>query len=393
MSLQIDNPEGIPAFSPGLAGPRAYPGLMHLAVTLALAVFLCGCRKAPPAVKQALPEVTVMHPASEPVLDYIDLTGTVAPSRSVDLVARVTGYLESANFEEGTWVEEGRTLFSIEPDSYEQQLALAKASLLRAKSEYDRQVGLLKQNATSEASVERWLSERDKASADVEIAKLNLSYTRVAAPFSGIIGKRQVDPGNLVGPSVNTKLATLDQITPVYVYFNMNERDVLRLREFAVQSGIKPRSGVGKAPVLVGLQNHEGFPYSGVLDFVGVAMSTSSGTLALRAVLTNQDKALFAGLFARVRIPLGEPQPMLVIPNSAIGNDQEGDYVLVVETNDLVARRGIGKGPLAPRGCAIRSGLTAEDRVIVRGLGRVRPGAQVTLSLAGGQRAAAGATR
>ena len=131
---------------------------------------------------------------------------------------------------------------------------------MRAQSEYDRQVSLIESNATSRANVEKWLSERDQAAAQVELAKLNLGYTRVSAPFSGRIGRRLVDPGNLVGPSVNTKLATLDQLEPIYVYFNLNERDALQAAAIMRQRGLDPRGHVGKAPVLVGLQNQEGYP-------------------------------------------------------------------------------------------------------------------------------------
>jgi RND family efflux transporter MFP subunit len=343
-----------------------------------LAFLLAGCDKPRETARPAPPSVTVSRPRQEAVADRLDLTGTVAPSRSVDLVARVAGYLESVNFVDGSVVESGRELFVIEPEPYKLQLALAQAALLRAQSEYDRQLGLAKENATSAANVEKWLSERDQVAAQVELAKLNLSYTRVSAPFGGIIGRRLVDPGNLVGPSANTKLATLEQVSPVYVYFNLNERDALEAAAIMRQQGVAPRSSVGKAPVFVGLQSQEGYPQEGTLDFVDVGISPSSGTLQMRATFANKDLTLVPGAFARVRIPLGDPKPMLVVPVSALGNDQEGDYLLLADTNDVVARRTVLKGPLTPNGCAIRSGLTADDRVIVRGLMQARPGAKIT---------------
>jgi RND family efflux transporter MFP subunit len=342
----------------------------------ALATLPTGCDKPHEAAKQAPPSVTVSHPSQEAVADYLELTGTVAPSRSVDLVARVTGYLESVDFQDGAMVKEGQVLFVIEPEPYRQQLALAKAVLDRAQSEYDRQRSLIESNATSRANLERWLSDRDQAAAQLKLAKLNLGYTSVNAPFTGRIGRRLVDPGNLVSPSANTKLATVQQIEPIYVYFNLNERDALQAAATMRQRGLDPRSG--KAPVLAGLQNQEGYPQQGTLDFVDTGVSTSSGTVQLRATFANKDNALIPGAFARVRIPLGEPKPMLVVPASAIGNDQEGDYVLVTDANDVVARRAVVKGPLTASGCAIRSGLTAEDRVIVVGLMRAKAGAKVT---------------
>jgi RND family efflux transporter MFP subunit len=275
-------------------------------------------------------------------------------------------------------VKEGDLLFVIEPDTYKQDLALAQAALLRAQSEYDRQLGLIKDNATATANVERWLSERDQAAAQVELAKLNLGYTRVSAPFSGRIGRHLVDPGNLVGPSVNTKLATLDQLEPIYVYFNLNERDALQANAIMRQRGLDPRGNVGTAQVFVGLQNQDGYPQAGTLDFVATGISTSSGTIQLRGVFDNKNRVLLAGAFARVRIPLGGPKPMLLVPASAIGNDQEGDYVMAVGAGDIAARLGVVKGPLTTNGCAIRSGLSAQDRVIVNGMMRAKPGDKVT---------------
>ena len=274
--------------------------------------------------------MTVSQPAQQEVTDSLDLTGTVTPSRSVDLVARVTGYLESVKFQDGAMVKEGDLLFVIEPEPYRQQLALAEAALERAKSEYARQLSLIASNATSVANVEKWRSERDQAAAQVELAKINLSYTSVNAPFSGRIGRRLVDPGNLVGPNVNTKLATLDQLEPIYVYFNLNERDTLQAVTIMRQQGLDPRANIGKTPVFVGLQNQEGYPQEGTLDFADTGISTSSGTMQLRALFANANRLLIAGAFARMRIPLGGPKPMLVVPTSVIGNDQEGDYVLVV---------------------------------------------------------------
>ncbi len=158
----------------------------------------CGCRKESDTTI-APPAVTISHPTSQPITEYLDLTGTVAASKSVDLVARVTGYLESVNFKDGDFVDEGQLLFVIEPAPYEQQLALNQAQLVQAQAEYDRQQGLMKDNATSTSNVEKQLSQRDQAQAQVELAKINLGYTRVTAPFAGRIGRRLVDPGNLVG--------------------------------------------------------------------------------------------------------------------------------------------------------------------------------------------------
>jgi RND family efflux transporter MFP subunit len=346
--------------------------------TLAVAALCIGCGNPRPDPRQTPPAVTVTRPVVEPVTEYLDMTGSVAPSRTVALVARVPGYLQSVNFEDGTYVEQGRLLFVIEPEPYEQQLRLAQAQRMRAQSEYDRQLELIRENATSSASVEKWLSQRDQAVAQEELAKLNLGYTRVAAPFSGRIGNRLVDPGNMVGTGGATQLATLDQLVPIYVNFSMSERDALRVRDEMRRLGMEPRAGGRRVPVLVGLLNEDGNPHPGTLDFVDSSVNTSTGTIQMRGVFENRDKALFPGAFARVRIALGDPRPMPVVPCRAIGNDQEGDYVLVAGPDDTVARRAVVKGPATDNGCAIRQGLSSEDRVIVNGLLMAKPGEKVT---------------
>ena len=213
-----------------------------------------GCRRHS-ETNNSLPSVTISHPISKPVTENLDLTGTVGASLSVNLVARVTGYLESVNFKDGDYVEKDQLLFVIEPKPYEEQVTLNEAALVQAQAEYDRQVGLSKQNATSASTLEKQLSLRDQAKSQVELAKINLGYTRVTAPFAGRIGKRQVDPGNLVGAGGATTIARLEQMTPIYVNFNLNERDALHLREMMQKAGLAPKSQVGKAPIFIGLNN------------------------------------------------------------------------------------------------------------------------------------------
>ncbi len=350
-----------------------------LAALLVLA--MSGCRRGGQEQAAAPPPVTVQHPVMNSVNEYLDLTGTVGASKSVQLMARVAGFLESLNFKDGSYVEKDQILFVIEPEQYVQQVKLNEASLVQNQLEYDRQMGMITNQATSKSNVEKWRSNRDQAKAQLELAKINLGYTKVTAPFAGRIGARQVDPGNLVGANGPTLLATIEQLVPIYVNFNLNERDALALHTVMRKMGLDVKAEMGKAKVEVGLPNEEGYPHEGVLDFVDNEISSSSGTIALRGVLPNTDKALFPGLFARVRIPMGDPTTMAVIPKAAIGNDQQGDYVLVVGNGDVVERRSVVKGPGTADGIAIRSGLTANDRVIVNGLLNARPRDKVTPTL------------
>ena len=326
---------------------------------IALAAALPGCRKHAAAGAAVAPAVTVQSPKPQPVTEYLDLTGTVAASKTVNLVARVPGYLESVDFKDGAVVSKGQLLFVIEQAPYQAQVALNQAALVRAQAELDRQQSMMKENATAETTVENWVSQRDQAKAQLELAQINLEYTKVTAPFDGRLGARQVDPGNLVGSSGPTVLATIEQLHPIYVNFNLNERDALQLRDQMRRLKIEVGSNIGKAPVEVGLQNEKGYPHVGVLDFADNSLSTSTGTIALRGVFENKDTTLFPGLFARVRIPLGDPRPMLTIPASAVGNDQQGDFVYVVTRGRRrrapVDREGTGdrrpaRGPPGPVG-------------------------------------------
>ncbi len=365
---------------------------MKLCFVLALVALLAGCNKPGESAPQTPPSVTVSQPVQQEVTNYVELTGTTASSRTVDLVARVTGYLQSAKsqegsstneeklllFQEGSFVKEGDLLFVIEPEPYQQQVNLTQAAFERAKMEYERQVNLLQSNATSQANLEKWQSERDMNLAQLALAQTNLGYTHVTAPFTGRISRRYVDPGNLVGPGSTVKLATLDQVAPIYVNFSLNERDALRIREVARAAGRDPQFLQGKLPVWVGAQNEQGYSQEGVLDYIDTGIDPSTGTVLLRGLFKNEQFQLFPGLFVRVRLSFGRPEPMLVVPNSALGNDQEGDYVLVVGSDDVVTRRTIVKGPLTPNGCAIQSGISLTNRVVVNGLSRARPGTKVT---------------
>jgi RND family efflux transporter MFP subunit len=351
--------------------------LLSSACIFAVIAALPACRSGKTPESPTAPKVTVLTPKQEPVVDYLELTGTVAASRTVNLVARVSGYLESVDFKDGAYVDKGQLLFSIEPRPYEQEVALDQAQLRQAQSEYDRQLELMKQNATSAASVENWLSKRDQAKAQVELAKLNLGYTKVTAPFAGRIGRRLVDAGNLVGAGGATQLATLSQLVPIYVYFNLNERDVLRVRKMLAARGVQPFSQVGKAPVQAALSGDDGFPHEGVLDFTDSSVSASTGTLQLRAEFENTDLAMFPGLFARLRIALGDPTPSLVIPDAAVASDPQGDYVLIVDEKNVVQRKNVERGPMSGGGRVVRTGLAATDRVIVAGLQNAKTGTTV----------------
>jgi RND family efflux transporter MFP subunit len=350
-----------------------------LILALLTALPWAGCKRPQPFAQTGPPSVTVAKPGRERVAPSIDLTGTVAPYQTVNLVARVQGFLETISFQDGTFVNKDKVLFQIEKDVYEEKVALYQAQLNGTQAEYTRQVGMLKQNATSQADVDKALSDRDQAAANLAIAKIELGYTTVRAPFDGRMGTHLVDVGNVVGTNAAapTKLATINQLVPIYINFSVSSRDALRLRKIAQKLGGGVEPGVGKIPVLAGLDDEEGFPHKGVLDFANASVDTNTGTVQLRAIFGNEKKILFPGLFTRVRIPLGNPEPELVVPNTAVANDQVGDYLLVVNAQNVVERRDVQLGARVGQMRAITEGLNENDRVIISGQTAVRPGVTV----------------
>jgi RND family efflux transporter MFP subunit len=343
-----------------------------LAVLATLSLGACGSRnryQPPPP-----PPVTVSRPLKLPISEYLETTGSVAASKSVDLVARVEGYLRSVNFQDGSVAKAGDLLFVIEPEPYQAKLASQEAQLLEAQSEYERQLRLIKENATSQANVDKWRSQRDEAQANVALARINLGYTRITAPFTGRVGRHQVDPGNLVGSSGSaTKLATIEQIDPAYVYFSVNERDLLNVRAAAQARG-QPINKAPPLPVQLALQTEAGYPHEGVLDFANTGLDTGSGTLQLRAVVPNPERIFLPGLFARVRIARGHPSAQLVVPDRVVGSDQVGSYLMVVAADHKVEQRRVEVGAVSDGLRAILSGIEPDTQIVIDGLQNAVPG-------------------
>ncbi|MFI0435388.1 MAG: efflux RND transporter periplasmic adaptor subunit [Parachlamydiaceae bacterium] len=339
-----------------------------------------------------LPKVIVQKPQAQEMVDYVTQTGTLVAYNSVDLVARVEGYLDSIEFTDGTFVKKGQPLFIIEPDTYYQQLIAAKASVaaqvagnIYAKSEYERQKIMYAQNATSLNNVEKWLAKTQESDAEVQkavanekIAAINYSYTHVKAPFDGRIGRHLVDAGNLVGHGTATNLANIEQIDPIYAYFNLNELDLIKLRDAARANGFKPEE-INQISADIRLQNETTFKHKGKLDFVNTGLNASTGTLQLRALLENKDYGLLPGLFVQVRIPVSKPQKQMTIPDSAVLYDQIGSYVLIVDAHGVVQLKRVKLGGIEQEIRAITQGLSESDQVIVAGLQFATPGNKVTV--------------
>jgi len=349
-------------------------------MTLAL---LAGCEKKDQE-STPLTSVTVAPPRATEVTETMELTGTFGAVQTVTIVARVEGFLDAIHFQDGTYVERSAPLFSIQKEQYVQDLKLYQAQLDYSSAEYDRQIVLIKKNATSEATVQQYFSDQQQGEANVALAKLNLSYTEMSAPFDGLVGAHQVDIGNLVGNNAAspTELVSIEQIVPIYVNFSINTRDALRLRQRMRTAGIKDKSPVNNTPVFAQLENETDFPHQGMLVFTNNSVDTSSGTIQLRAIFPNLDRVMFPGLFATVRIPLGPPQPGLVVPNAVVLSDQQGDFVYLINGKNTVERRSVVKGPLNGSERAISEGLAPTDRVVIKGIPNIRVGQIVQVKLA-----------
>jgi RND family efflux transporter MFP subunit len=336
------------------------------------------------------PKVEVGLPIQRAITRYLEATGNTAPIKNVDLVARVQGVLQSINYQDGSFVKEGTTLFTIEPDTYKLKLeqaqaaeAGAQASVKQTEADFKRQSDLVQRQAVSQATLDTSTSARDNAQANLlqaeantKIAAVNYGYTNVVAPFDGIVTAHLISIGELVGAASPTQLATIVALDPIYVNFNVNEQDVLRIREEARRRGI-PTSELRQLPVEVALQTETGFPHKGKLDYISPTINQSTGTLAVRGVLPNPDRILLPGFYVRVRVPFDEQGNALLVPDIALGSDQAGRYVLVVNGENVVEQRKVQTGPLEGDLRVIESGLKADDRVVTAGLLRAIPGQKV----------------
>jgi RND family efflux transporter MFP subunit len=363
-----------------------------LSVLAAVSAVLSACARNEAATNAAppAPQVTVAQVLSKPVTEFDDFTGRFEAIDRVEIRPRVTGYISSVNFTEGSEVKKGDVLFVIDQRPYaaelkhaQAQLAQARSQLSLAKSEKARAVNLLAQHAISQEDFDTRASGNEQSEANVELAQaaldtaeLNMSFTKVTAPINGRISRANVTLGNLVANG-QTLLTTLVSLDPIYVRFDGDEQAYLRYQKVA-----KDRAAAGEkgspSPVLVGLADEAGFPHAGVMVFLDNEVDPQTGTIRTRAKLDNHDRAFTPGLFARVRLMGDKKYDALLINDSAIGTDQTVRYVLVVGADNKVEYRPVKLGPVIDGLRVVREGLKPNDTIVVNGLQRVRPGSPVT---------------
>jgi multidrug efflux system membrane fusion protein len=364
-----------------------------------------GCQpSAPAAAKPNPPEVIVARPTKQLVGEFEDFTGRLEPYRQVQIRSRVSGYLDKINFKDGAEVTEGDLLFQIDPRTYgaevertEAALAQAKARRIRTELDQKRAIDLAQKKAISTQDADRATGDLAEAVAGVasaeamlDAAKIQLDYTKITSPLTGRISRRLIDEGNLVTADV-TPLVTIVALDPIYATFEVDERTVLQLRRL-LQQGALTHTDDEPASVQIGLSDEDGFSLSAPVSFVDNQVDRETGTLQLRATLKNKGRSLAPGLFVRVRVPLGEPKPSILVPEEALGSDQGQRYVFVVDDNSDAVYKRVKVGQQVGRMRVIQEGLEGDEQVIVSGLQRVRRGAKVTPKVEGATASAKGET-
>lgn len=361
-----------------------------LALLLPLAAGIVGCERPPlpaPPPPPPTPEVMISTPVTGEITDFEDFTGRTEAVRTVDIRARVTGYLAKRNFKEGSEVEEGDLLFEIDARPYLAELARAEANLHQAEAhlkrldlDYNRSVNLTATKALSPQEFDKVAGDRaegaaamDVAKAQRDTAKLSLSFCRVTSPVKGRMSRGAIDPGNMVKAD-DTLLSTIVTQDPMYAYFDVDERTMLRLQRRAQEGKIN--KDLSDVPVFMVLADEEGYPHQGQINFEDNRVDASTGTLRVRGIFHNADHMLAPGLFVRVRLPIGQSYQAVLIAEQAVGTDQGRKFVYVVEQDNKVVYRPVKLGRYNGQRVVVK-GISPDDRIVVNGLQRVRPGTEV----------------
>jgi RND family efflux transporter MFP subunit len=377
---------------------RFLPGRARAALAAAvLAVLSAGCDQGQPQATQSKgpppPSVSVSQPAQREIIEWDEYTGRFDATQTVEIRARVSGYLNEVRFKDGQEVKQGDVLFAIDPRPFERALEQARAELFAANTKVEnanldvtRGQPLLERKFISDKTFDdRMALLRDTqaavkvAEAKVKSAELDLSFATIAAPISGRIGRTLVTAGNWVSAgsaSGATLLTTIVSQDPIYIYFDVSENNYIKYKRLA-ERGLKAGAADVGAAVEVALPDERGFPHKGLVDFLDNRLDQGTGTLRARAVLANKAGLFSPGQFARVRVTGAPSYAGFLLPDEAIGTDQTNKYVYVVDGDGTVERRGVKLGPLVDGLRVVREGLAATDWVVTRGLQRVRAGLKV----------------
>ncbi|HHF2865271.1 TPA: multidrug efflux RND transporter periplasmic adaptor subunit VmeY [Vibrio alginolyticus] len=362
-----------------------------LVALMAATAILAGCGEANNAQTKGQAPLVVTQDVT--VIDYQpskSYIGRIEAVEDTNITAQISGYLKARHFEEGQMVEKGQLLYSIEPSSFEAQVASAKAALAQAKAalkkaelDHTRGKNLLPRGSISQSEFDALTAallgaraELEAANAQLKLAEVNLSYTQIRAPFSGRISDTKVSTGDLVSPSSGV-LTTLVSLDPVHTSFSVSERERLAMGMDQVKGDGSAESN--RVEVQLELENGQFFEHLGKLDFLGNRIDTKTGTIAMRALVPNPDQKLLPGQHIKVNLRDKNTKDVIVIPRRAVQTDLEGDFVMVMTEGNVAERRNVELGPQVEQSIIIREGLDQEDTVITQGLQRVRNGVEVRL--------------
>lgn len=371
-------------------------GVLGTLTAAAFLLFLSACNESDKSQGQAAPPpppVTVASPLVKQITEWDEFTGRYDATASVEVRARVSGYLQTINFADGAMVKQGDLLFVIDPRPYQAavdraqaDLNSAQARLDLAKAQLERAQALVSQSNVSRSAYDQAVQERRAAEAQVQqttaglqAAQLNLDFTQVKAPIAGRVSNRRVDTGNLVTGDPNaTLLTTIVALDPIYFEFDMSESDYLAYQR-AIVAGKLPSTRDNATIIQTRLPDEDDWPHAGTMNFVDNQLDPGSGTIRARAILDNKDLFITPGQFGRLRLPGSNEYEAILVPDSAILTDQSNRLVMTVKDDGTVEPRIIRPGPTYPGGLRIvREGLTGQEKVIINGLVRARPGGKVT---------------
>jgi len=356
----------------------------------ATSLALIGCNKQAPPPESQPPPVTIAKPVQKEIIEWDYYTGRTAAVENVNITPRVSGYIDNVSFRAGDRVNKGDLLFVIDPRPYQAALDQAKAQLSEAQANqqlqdanFARQDKLRLNGVIAKEDYDTSLSNKNQAAArvlagaaSVESAQLNLTFTRVISPIRGLIARELVTVGNLVQTDT-TLLTNIVSVDPIYAYFNVDERSVLRYQQ-QVRLGKLPNARHEAVSVYLQLANENGFPHQGSIDFINNQFNTSTGTLEVRGLFSNANGVLIPGAFVRIRVAGSPLTQALLVSDRAVGTDQGQKYVLVVDKDNVVVVKPVVLGPEAEGLRVVRTGLTADDQVIINGIVNARPGSKVS---------------
>ena len=344
------------------------------------ASLLVGCgHAAAQSQNRMAPSVTVAPVEQKEIVEWSEFTGRTEPVDSVEIRPRTSGYIQEVHFQSGQLVKKGDVLFVIDPRWNQATFDQRQAEYQQAKGEADRTDMLLKNNAISTEEADARKARYLGAKAALDSARLDLEYTEVRSPIDGRVSRALLTEGNYVSGVAGSAslMTTVVSVDPVYVYADIDEDALLKFNRLVEEKKLGA-TGDGKIPVDLQLADESNFPHEGSIESFDNRVNSDTGSIIMRAIFKNDDGRIVPGLFARVRIPLSEKHPAVLVKESAIGTDQANKFVLTLTQTNTVAYRPVTLGPEIDGMRVVRTGLVAGEHIVVNGLQRVRPGMPVT---------------